>query len=403
MISTLRVVWGSRRLRAAALSMMCIGAIAASIAPYQGLIAIKLFGFSDPQFAAIMIVGAAMSVAASIYVGIITDQWASRYTTALVSGAISSSAFVLVYLTRSPAMYVIAACLLIPVGFSLMGQIFAIARVAVNERAPHERDAVMSIIRAGFALPFIVVLPLWSLVIVEDADLIQLYLGMSAASVLSLLVLLSLMPKDGTEGGIEEKSGLSFRASMSELFHPRVTVRLFLIAALVAANTTYMQTMGLIFDGAHPNGTARTGRLAALIAGLEIPFMMLLPLVTQRVSKSTALLGAAVIYAVFLLTFPMLAGTDYVWLLAVPAAMGAAALLTLPIAYFQDLLAHRPGASSSLQSVNQVTSQLIAGATFWVGTAIASYGVVMMMAAGLALLAGVVLRLADSHDPTLSQ
>ncbi|GAA3862323.1 MFS transporter [Celeribacter arenosi] len=397
MISALKVIYASRRLRACAITMFFIGAIAASIAPYQGLIAIKYFGFSDAQFAAIMIAGAAMSVAASLYVGIITDQWASRYNTALVCALIVSGAFALVYVTRAPWAYLLAACLLIPIGFSLMGQVFAIARVAVNERAPFERDAVMAVIRAGFAVPFIVILPLWSLFITEDADLITLYLAMAVAAAGALLTLIFVLPKDGTEGGVETKSGLTFRQSMAELLHPRVTLRLLLIATLVAANTAYMQTMGLIFDLAHPNGTARTAQLAALIAGLEIPFMALIPLATARASKSTVLLAAALIYSIFLFGFPLLAGTDFVWLLALPAAMGAAALLTLPIAYFQDLLAHRPGASSSLQTVNQVTSQLIAGSVFWVGTALAGYSLVMILAAALAIGAGVILRAADAR------
>ncbi len=223
----------------------------------------------------------------------------------------------------------------------------------------------MALIRAGFAVPFIVVLPLLSIAIGRGMGLIHLYGVVTLAATGCFAALYFLLPEDGLEGGTETKSGLSFRQSMSELAQPRIVSRLLLIATLVAANTIYMQTMGLIFEASHPEGAARTARLAALIAGLEIPVMMLIPWFTARMSKSTILLGAAAIYAVFLLLFPRMAGDDAVWLLAIPAAIGAAALLTLPIAYFQDLLWNRPGASSSLQSVNQVTSQLIAGGIFW--------------------------------------
>ncbi|WP_417259672.1 MFS transporter [Celeribacter sp.] len=397
MISAFAIIAGSRRLRASAFAMFFIGALAAALAPYQGLIAIKLFGFSDAQFAAIMVVGAAASVASSLYTGIITDQWASRRTTALICAAITVVGVGGVYVTRSPIAYLLAATVLIPIGFALMGQLFAIARLAVSERAPAERDGVMSLIRAGFALPFIVVLPLLSIAIGRGMGLIHLYGIVTLAATCCFIALYTLLPKDGLEGGAETKSGLSFGQSISELAHPRVVSRLLLIATLVAANTIYMQTMGLIFEAAHPEGTARTARLAALIAGLEIPFMMLIPWVSARMSKSTILLGAALIYAVFMLLFPRMAGGDAVWLLALPAAMGAAALLTLPIAYFQDLLWNRPGASSSLQSVNQVTSQLIAGGIFWIGTSLASYGLVMTIGAATAIGAGVALRVADAR------
>jgi len=40
-----------------------------------------------------------------------------------------------------------------------MGQMFAIAQLAAEERGARERDGAMGVIRAGFALPFIVILP----------------------------------------------------------------------------------------------------------------------------------------------------------------------------------------------------------------------------------------------------
>ncbi|ALI55198.1 MFS transporter [Celeribacter marinus] len=399
MIDAIAIIVASKRLRASALAVVCIGALAAALAPYQGLIAIKLFGFTDAQFAAIMVIGAAASVVSSLYTGIITDQWASRRTTALICAGTTVVGVGSVYLTRSPIAYLIAATVMIPIGFALMGQMFAIARLAVIERAPAQRDGVMSLIRAGFALPFVIVLPLLSLAIGQGMGLIHLYGVVTLAASGCLIVLFTLLPRDGLEGGEETKSGLSFTQSFAELAHPRVLSRLLLIATLVAANTIYMQTMGLIFEASHPAGTARTAQLAALIAGLEIPFMMLIPWYTARATKSTILLGSAFVYALFLLLFPHVAGGDAVWILAIPAAMGAAVLLTLPIAYFQDLLAARPGASSSLQSVNQVTSQLIAGGIFWIGTSFASYGLVMTIGALTAIGAGIALRVADHQTP----
>lgn len=395
MISIFRTIYQSRRLRAATLAMFFIGSLAASIAPYQGLIAIKYFGLSDAQFALIMVIGAAVSVAVAIYIGIITDQWAPRRETALLSSAVAVFGLGLVYVTGSVWAYIVSATMLIPVGFSLIGQLFAIARVAVTERAPADRDAVMSYIRAAFALPFIVILPLWSIAFTRDVSLIHIYGATTLASLFTTISLWLLLPRDGTEGGTEQKSGLTFWQSMSELAQSHVLVRLVLISALVAANTSYMQTFGLIFDQAHPEGTARTARFAALVAGLEIPFMLMLPILTRRISKSAIFVLAATVYSIFLFGFPKLASGDSVWLLALPAAMGAAVFLSIPIAYFQDLLSDRPGASSSLQSVNQVASQIIAGSVFWVGTSIASYGLVMTIAAVLALLAGLLLLFSD--------
>lgn len=399
MIGALTLLRSSRRFRAAALVLLCIGALAASLAPYQGLIAVRHFGFSDAGFAWISMTGAAASVAVALYVGILSDQWGARRAIAITTAAIGTAGLAAVWITGHPWAYLVSALITNPIGFSLMGQMYAVARLSCADHPQETREGAMAAIRAGFALPFIVILPLWSLAFERDVSLIHIYAATALAGLGCLLSVLFILPRDGAEGAAEARSGLSLRAALAELTHWRVSSRLFLVATVISANTIYMYTMGLLFENVHPEGTARTARFAALVAGLEIPFMMLIPMLTRRAGKSGALLVAAVVYAGFLLAFPALAATGAVWPLAIVAAAGAGVLLTVPIAYFQDLLPGRPGASSSLQSVNQVSAQIIAGSVFWIGTSLGGYATVMYIAAGLAVLAGLLLVRADRAAP----
>ena len=77
----------------------------------------------------------------------------------------------------------------------------------------------------------------------------------------------------------------------------------------------------------------------------------------------------------------------------VPAAMGAAVMLSVPIAYLQDLMADRPGAGGALIAVLHVTAQIVAAGVFAIGTAIAGYaaaaalGAVLCATGGIALVA----------------
>ena len=70
----------------------------------------------------------------------------------------------------------------------------------------------------------------------------------------------------------------------------------------------------------------------------------------------------------YLALIPVLAPTPLIWLLPVLAGLGGAAILTLPIAYLQDLMTGRPGTGSSLMAVQKVTADTLCAATFALGT-----------------------------------
>ncbi len=132
-----------------------------------------------------------------------------------------------------------------------------------------------------------------------------------------------------------------------------------------------------------------------LVAGLEVPFMLLVPRVLRGVPRPWAILGGAALYAVHLAMLPLLAGSPWLWLGVLPAAMGGAVTLTVPIAYLQDLLADRPGAGASLMAVQRLAGDVIAAACFGLGTAVAGYGLVAALGVGVSILGAGLLVAAD--------
>jgi predicted MFS family arabinose efflux permease len=123
--------------------------------------------------------------------------------------------------------------------------------------------------------------------------------------------------------------------------------------------------------------------------------MLLLPRLMRGVDRTALILGGSVLYGVHVLLLPVLAGSGTVWLLILPAALGGAVILTVPIAYLQDLLAERPGTGASLMAVQRLAGEVIAAACFAVGTAVAGYGTVAVLGVGIALLGAGALWWAD--------
>ena len=399
MLDTLRQIARDRILGLVALSVFCYGAYAASIAPHQSLVAISVFGFTDGAYSAIMAFGSALSVTASVWIGILTDQKGDRRKILIASAALGAAGAGLVFLVRSPTAYLVAHMLVLPFSATIFGQLFALARLATAEQTAASRDGTMAALRALFALPFVIVLPLWSLAFDRGAPLILIY-GVLALGFAVITALLAIRWPSARAAGLNDpKSGIRFYAALREMTAWPVTARILVIASVQAGVTLYMVLLGLIMTTGGGRETSDVSLFAGLVAGLEVPFMLASPMLLSRLSKSALIAAAAFIHAGFLCAFPLAAPYPVVWFLAIPAAMGAAVTLSVPIAYMQDLMSARPGAGGALIAVLHVTGQVIAAAVFGLGTAISGYGLAAMLGAGLAAASGLTLLMMDRRRP----
>jgi MFS transporter, SET family, sugar efflux transporter len=119
------------------------------------------------------------------------------------------------------------------------------------------------------------------------------------------------------------------------------------------------------------------------------------PWVMARHGRPAIILAGAALYAVHVALLPVLAGSPLVWLLILPAAMGGAITLTVPIAYLQDLLADRPGTGASLMAVQRLAGDAMAAGCFGIGTTLSGYGLVAALGVAVSLLGGTALWWAD--------
>lgn len=281
-----------------------------------------------------------------------------------------------------------------PAGGTIFGQCFALARIGTDARPEAERPAILAMIRALFALPFVFVLPLWSAAFGRGAPITAVYPVLALAGMVMLAIILVLWPREGRDGWHDPKSGLAFGRALGEFADRRLIGRVLLLGVIANATGLYMALVGLSFVGAgRPDGDVAL--YVGFIAGAEVPFMLALPYV-QRFVRGPRLIAAGIcIYCVHLSLMPVLAGTSFVWVLIPFAAIGGAAILTLPIAYLQDLMASRAGAGASLIALQRICGDATCAAAFAIGTALSGYTLAALLGAVAAVSAGFALAWLD--------
>jgi len=369
-------------LRMAAIGAMLFGSFVCSIGVYQSLIAINVIGLSEAEYAAIIVAAMVSGVLTAVGVGIITDQRPSRRTMAIVAVSGSLAASLLVWLFPGKWGFVVAHAVLLPLGGTLFGQIFAVTRLASQTLPMADRPGVMALVRALFALPFVVLLPLWGLAADRGMSLLTIYPGIAVIAAIHLAVILRSWPHDAVAPWVEVKSGLHFRAALAEILTPPVLARVQLIGVLQCGGALAGVLVGLCFAAAG-RSTGDVGLFFALFVALEVIGTLMLGMLTARLPRQRIILLGVLIYAGFLVGMPVLAASPWVWLTAAGAGFGGALIYTPVIAYLQDLLGTRAGAGASLLALGRIGQDGATAVAFWVGTLLAGYGLVGLIGAVL--------------------
>jgi hypothetical protein len=394
-MSAIRLCLIDPALRAAGLIMVLQGAIVCSFGPYFSTLAVNAYGFGDRGFAVLLALSTVVSVSASVVGGIRADQTANRRQVTLAAVASLAAGMGLMTVVPGPWVFALLAAVLLPLGSVTFGQVFALARLAATRHPEEARDGIMAVIRALFALPFVVVLPLWAVAFGQGAPVTLVFpVGLVMAGGM-LFVVLRQWPRDGATAWEDRRSGLSFRAALAEMGRPSIALRVLALGAVNGAATVYMAILALVMVADVGRGTADVALYAGLVAGLEVPFMLMLPALTRGIPRTVPIFWGAALYAVHVALLPVLAGSSWVWLLVLPAAVGGAVTLTVPIAYLQDLMADRPGAGASLMAVQRLAGDVIAALCFAVGTALAGYGLVAALGVAVSLFGAAALWDAD--------
>ena len=371
--------------------LFLFGGSASAIAPYQALIGIGVYGLPDWAWSLVMLSSSLVAVASSVSFGIVTDQLDSRRPAVVACALLAIAGGLLVWFADTPAAFLLVHILFWPAAGTLFGQLFTLARPAARRYDKAEREPLIATVRALFALAFVFALPLWSAAFAAGAPLRIVYPVIAAIGAAILAITAVFWSPNMSAELRAERSGLSFFAALSQVVAVPILARVLLLSAITSANVLYMSMMGLLFAAAPGRDFSDAALFLMCVTALEVPLMIAAGSWVGRFGKVRLITFGGLFYAGFLLAYVLLISSPAIWFMALPAALGAALILSVPIGYLQDLLADRPGAGGSLLAVNQVTGFGIAAALFALGTAVGTYTTVAVLGAAVTALASLAL------------
>lgn len=391
MLYTIVQSWNDRLLRLSFLCITLMGVAVAAIGPFQSVIGIEYLGFSRGAYALITTIGALFSVAASVMVGIYTDQ-TGRYRSILawcnLAGIIAAIA---VFFLPSKATFILAHMVLFPIGATTFTQYFAMASLAANTNEKLNKDVSLSFVRAAFSGAYGLAPPALAIAVASGMDLLSVYGFAAAMNVIVLTLIMRMWPEQ--QLALSEKSGIGFFESLKELASGSVLIRLVLIAIIIGINGLYNILLGLLILNDLGGTEADVGWFAGGVALTEVPVMLAAAVLLRHVTRSGMILIGSVIYSGFLAGLAAMPTMDAAWIMIIPGGIGAGIILSLTVGYVQDLVASRPGAGSSLVAVSHFGGTMVASATLAAGAHFTGYqstawiGCAIGISAGIALFA----------------
>lgn len=378
-------LWRDPAIRLVILCLFLLGVFNSSIYPYQSLVGLTFAGLTETQFALMLVMASVVAVSASVLLGMVADRRTARRRIALGSALVATAGVVLMLLAPGPVVMVLAHGLLFPIASSLYGQFFALARLARSEDGP-ARATTLGAIRSALSLSFLTMLVMWTVAFGAGVGVMWVYATALIAALGLIGLIWSKWPQDGQTEWEDRPSGLNYREALAEMAKTRILSRVLLLGGVASAGNLYMVLISLIFTTTPGRGTADVALYVGLVAGWEVPCMLILPRLARHISRRTLLLAGTVIYVLHLALLPMLAASTWVWVLTLLAGIGGTAIITLPIGYYQDLLPDRPGTAGALLAVQKLVSDVFAALAFALGMGFGGVESTALAGATMALL-----------------
>ncbi len=383
-------------LRLIAVALLLLGAMNASVYPYQSLIGIEKIGLSKPAFSLVLVLASAVAVTSSVLFGILGDMRGNRRLIALLATASGATGLAAMLAYPAPLTFILCHGVLMPVASSLYGQLFALARLA-SPTDGRARDGILGTIRAAMSVSFLMMLIFWTFAFGAGASVMTIYVSAGLASFAMLALLYAGWPRQGATDWHDAPSGLNLRDAFAEIARPHVLIRLLLLGAISSSGILYMVLVSLVFDASPVRDASDVALYVGLVAGWEVPCLLLMSRVVARVRRTTLIALGSAIYTCHLIALPILSDSPLIWGMTLVAGIGGTAIISLPITYYQDLLQGRPGTAGAMLALQKLVADVMGATAFAIGTTLGGYETVAIIGTALALTGAAGLYLVDRN------
>lgn len=354
--------------------------------PYLSVTAVNALGMSDQAYAALTVVASIMTVTISVSLGILSDSMGDRRRMIAVLGLAGTVGYGSIFLFPSVPVFVAATALIIPFTQAVHSLLFASARIETNDLSQRDAAAVNTVVRSFMSMSWVVMPAVLGLVLAQSANMIGAWGAAATCTFLVALASLIALAPTKTEGAASGGGSSAFFEALRELTRADMLVRMIAMAAVTGITRLATMIWPLILTLELGGSTRDVGFIAALIAFIEIPFMLIAATLVKRVSLLLLIVVSAVFYGLHMAGFAFATEPWHFYALAVPGAASAAALLSLPITYFQDLFPTRPGLGTAFMPINSFLGNAVSAATFAVGAHFFGYAGTAWLGLALAIV-----------------
>jgi MFS family permease len=365
-------VFRNPTIRVSMLAIFAFGFAGAATSPYQSVVGIRELGLSNGLYSALIFSAAAVNVIVSILLGNLADRL-GEYRTMMVSVAFFGIlGYGAIYVIPTQVTFVVSALLLLPIYGSMNSLLFANVRATTHGMPRDDVATVNSGVRAMISLSWVLVPGITGALLSRSSSMLPAYLFAGLACVVCLALIAVFLPRQsGTDKAATRH--LSYLAALGEVVSPPVFARVIAVALISSTLHVNGAILPLIVTGAAHGTVADIGVLVGIVAFLEVVFIVVWGRAQRLMSHVTALAIGTIIYVSYLLLLGLASAPWHVYALTLVSGIGAAALISIPITYLQDLISERPGLGSALISVNIFLSAGLSALLFAIGTGISSY------------------------------
>lgn len=372
-------------IRTAMIAIFLIGVSSAAARPYQSLIAIEQFQMSNANFSKMLLAASLLGIVYSLALGNLSDMMQSRKLLILLTSTAGIIGFGVIYFIPTAFVFVFSTLFIIPILSAQFSVLFGVVRTQTNAFAQGDAAAVNSLVRSIFALSWIVTPGLIALMLASTQQLTLVYLiSCLVCTAIFILIMLTfhapVAPKAETTVA---KPG--FLKSLSAILDWRIAVSILSLALITGSQHLSTVLTPLIMTKVVGGSITDVGLIVGGVAAFEIPFMLAFGEAMRRFSAGQVLAFGALLYATYLLLMGFATQPWHFYALVPLNAAGAAAILSIPMTYLQNLLPDKPGLGSALQPITVAVGGSASAAAFAFGTNNFGYSHTAFIAAGLAL------------------
>lgn len=396
MTSTILSAMRNPAMRISMLAIFLFGFAGAATSPYQSVVGINELGLSDAIYSLLMLFASTVNVIVSVSIGILADRvgnYRVLMSTAILFGVVG---YGIVYMLPYQTSFVVSVLLLLPIYGALYTLLFANVRSIARRMSGHDAASLTTGARAAISVSWVLVPGLVGFALAGGESMLPAYLLACLGCLANLLIVYFSLPN---EGGADPSLGkrLSYWTSFREILTPRIFLRVIAVATITSSLHVNAAVLPLIMTDEIGGSVTDIGIIVGMVAFLEVVFIFVWARIQLSLVPFKALALGTAIYIGYMLLLGFSTATWQIYALTLVSAFGAAALITIPISYLQDLIADRPGLGSSLIAVNLFLSGGLCAGLFALGTRISNYSGTALLG-GVGGFAGLLLLLALDGD-----